>query len=557
MFRVRALLLTAALLSTCFAQEKITDAGPTVTVRSNARVVLVNVVATDDAGNPVHGLKKDDFKILEDGKAQGARYFEEHSVSRDKAEEAAAAKAVPLDLGPGVYTNFQPVPKNFACNILLLDVLNMSNADLIHAKSDLMKTIQELPAGQFALYVLGNQLHLVQGFTWDRGSMYAAASRISNTNDSAYTDARMFAAQIGELKQTMLVKTPRAFQAMVESLAAEDDTRVQARAMYSLDGLSQLARSVAAIPGRKNLIWITGGFPFDPTRGDSDRFTRLSAQLAASQIAIYPIDARGVILNMPDASTSDADIFGNGAYNGWIATQNEETRATYQTMFDLAEQTGGRAFINQNAILPAINKIAEGTSDYYVLAYRPSNQRFDGKFRKIQVRSGRKNVKLLYRTGYYAVDDPLQMPRVEDRERALQVAMQPGAPPSTTLIIKTRVIPPVESSTPARLDFVVDVAALGFTGDKAAANKKDLDVVFAANAYDLDGKLVTSRSWTVKMALTEADIDAMKRTGLQLHQDYALKAGRYRLRMGVLDRNSGKVATLDVPMDVPEAEAAK
>ena len=555
MIRVRTLLLTAALVANCFAQEKTPGAGSTLTVRTNARVVLINLVATDDAGNPVHGLKKDDFKILEDGKAQSARYFEEHSLALEKAEAVQSEK--PLDLGPGVYTNFQPVPKNVASNILLFDMLNMSSADLIHAKSELMKTIQQLPPGQFALFVMGNQLHMVQGFTWDRGSMYAAATHISNTSDPAYTDARMFQAQVGELKQTMLVKIPKAFNALVETLASEDDTRVQARAMYSLDGLSQVARTVAAIPGRKNLIWITGGFPFDPTRGDMERFTHISAQLAASQIAIYPIDARGVIMNMPDASTGDAEIFGSAAYGGWIATQTEETRQTYETMFHLAEQTGGRAFINQNAFLPAITKIMDGTSDYYVLAYRPSNQHFDGKFRKIQVKSGRKNVKLLYRTGYYAVDDPLQLPRVEDRERALQVAMQPGAPPSTTLIMKTRVIPPVESNTPAMLDYLVDVAALGFTEDKGAVKKKDLDVVFAANAYDPNDKLITSRSWTVKMALTDADIEAMKKTGLQLHQDYALKAGRYRLRLGVLDRNSGKIATLDVPLEVPQAEAAK
>jgi VWFA-related protein len=558
MGRFGAILLAAILSSNCLAQQKPADSQSTVTLRSNPRLVLVNVIATDDAGNPVHRLSKDDFKVFEDGQQQGLRAFEEHSATLENAE---APKPVELDLGPGVHTNYIPLPKDFVTNILLFDMLNMSNKDLIQAKAELMKTVGKLPRGQqFALFVMGNQLHMVTGFTWDRDALYLAASKIANTNDAAYTDQRMMSQQIGELKQTMLIKNPKAFAELVQSLESEDDTRVQARAMYTFDGLSQLARSVAAIPGRKNLIWITGGFPFDPSRGDMDRFSHISAQLAASQVAIYPIDARGVITNQPDASTGDAEIFsvsGAGAYTGYLQSLTEETRATYETMFDLAAQTGGRAFINQNTFLPAISKIIDTGANYYTLAYRPANQHFDGHFRKIEVRSGKHNLKLLYRTGYYAVDDPLQLPRMEDRERALQVAMQAGAPPSTTLIVKTRVIPPVESRDPAVLDYLVDVTALGTAADKAEPKKKDLDVIFAATAYDDGGKLVSSRSWAVKMALTDDDLTAMKRTGLQLHQDYALKPGNYRVRLGVLDRNSGKIGTLDVPVNVPEAEPAK
>jgi VWFA-related protein len=555
--RFGAILLAAILSSNSFAQDKPADTQPTVTLRSNARVVLVNVIATDDAGNPVHKLPKDDFKVFEDGKPQSVRVFEEHSAAIEASE---APKPIELDLGPGVHTNYVSLPKDFVTNILLFDTLNMSGKDLIQAKSELMKTIEKLPPGQrFALFVMGNQLHMVTGFTWDRNALYLAASKISNTNDAAYTDQRMMSQQIGELKQTMIMKTPEAFRHLVESLEIEDDTRVQARSMYTFDGLSQLARAVAAVPGRKNLIWITGGFPFDPSHGDDERFSHISAQLAASQVAIYPIDARGVITNQPDASTGDAEIFGagGGTYGRFLDSLNEETRATYETMFDLAAQTGGRAFINQNTFLPAISRIIDTGANYYTLAYRPSNQHFDGHFRKIEVKSGAHNLRLLYRTGYYAVDDPLQLPNIEDRERALQVSMQPGAPPSTTLIVKTRVIPPVESRDPAMLDYLVDVTALGLAEDKATPKKKDLDVIFAASAYDEAGKLVSSRTWRVKMALTDEDLVSMKRTGLQLHQDYALKPGNYRMRMGVLDRNSGKIGTLDVPVNVPSPEPAK
>jgi hypothetical protein len=91
----------------------------------------------------------------------------------------------------------------------------------------------------------------------------------------------------------------------------------------------------------------------------------------------------------------------------------------------------------------------------------------------------------------------------------------------------------------------------------SARAKKDMEVIFVANAIDPQGRLADTHSWTVKLSVTEADIQAMRRTGLHLHQDVPFKPGSYQLRLGVLDRNSGKVGTLDVPVTIAEAAPAK
>ncbi len=554
---VGAFLLHAVLASFIFAQANPSDSShPSTTIRSNPRLVLLNVVVTDSKGQPVHGLNQHDFSVFEDGKAQSIRSFEEHrhAAATDKQKPVPP----PLNLGPNVHTNFVPFPKDNVTNILLLDVLNMSSQDLLHAKDELLKTVQNLPAGQqFALFILGTQLHMVQGLTSDRGTMLAATGQISGKSDPVYVDARTFSTQIGELRETMLLKNPAAFRNLVTALAIEQDIKVQSRAQYTYDGLSQLARALVAIPGRKNLIWITSGFPFDPTRGDAEDFTRLSAQLAASQIAVYPLDARGVMPGQPDAATRDSEIFGAGLSVGFLDGLSEEMRGTYETMFNIAAQTGGRAFLNQNEFLPAISRIVEAGANYYVISYRPGNSRWDGKFRKIQVKSSQRDIKLLYRTGYYAVEDPLLLPHKVDRDRALLVAMQPTQPPSTSLIIKTRVVPPAKGSNSVSLDFLVDVADLLLIETPSAKTKKDMEVIFVANAIDPQGRLADTHSWTVKLSVTEADIQAMRRTGLHLHQDVPFKPGSYQLRLGVLDRNSGKVGTLDVPVTIPEAAPAK
>jgi VWFA-related protein len=553
----RLLLLTAVISVSLFSQEKAPEIAQSGTViRSNPRLVLVNIVATDSSGRPVHGLKQRDFTVLEDGKTQSLRAFEEHRTNTNDASMPPS-----LNLGPNVHTNFVPVPKDSVTNILLFDVINMSSQDLVSAKAELLKTVENLPPGQqFALFVLGSRLRMIQGFTWDKDAMITAAKGVNTNTNPVYSDARTFSTQMGEIRETAIIKNARSYQALVTSLAEEQEIKLGSRELFTFDGLYQLARAVVAIPGRKNLIWITSGFPFDPTNGDMERFTRLTSQLAASQVAVYPIDARGVIVAQPDGATRDSEIFspsGGGAISGWLSGQSEEIRSTYQTMLDIASQTGGRAFLNQNTFLPAINHIVEAGSNYYLTAYRPSNNHWDGHFRKIQVKTSRPGVRLLYRTGYYAIEDPSTLPQAQDRDRALQIAMQPGTPSSTTLIFKTRVVPPPDGAKPVQLDFLVDVADLAVVEEHSTPRKTNVDVMFVASAFDLQGHIAQSRSWSVKSGFSDSDLHAMLQRGLQIHQDFALGPGNYQLRLGVLDRNSGKVGTLDVPINIVSTSAVK
>jgi VWFA-related protein len=164
----RLLLLTAVISVSLFSQEKAPEIAQSGTViRSNPRLVLVNIVATDSSGRPVHGLKQRDFTVLEDGKTQSLRAFEEHRTNTNDASMPPS-----LNLGPNVHTNFVPVPKDSVTNILLFDVINMSSQDLVSAKAELLKTVENLPPGQqFALFVLGSRLRMIQGFTWDKDAI--------------------------------------------------------------------------------------------------------------------------------------------------------------------------------------------------------------------------------------------------------------------------------------------------------------------------------------------------------------------------------------------------
>ena len=177
---------------------------PSSQFRANTRLVVVDVVITDAAGRVVHGLRTQDFKLMEDGKAQAVIGFEEHGPDRDPK----AKPAVP-NLLKNEYTNYAVRGDTGALTVLLLDTLNSSRQDLTYARNDMVSFLKKLPRGKrVALYTLGSQLRMVQGFTDDTDTLIAAAEQLSTRPHSVYTNNRELSATIGELAESGLKKIP-------------------------------------------------------------------------------------------------------------------------------------------------------------------------------------------------------------------------------------------------------------------------------------------------------------------------------------------------------------
>jgi len=190
-------------------------------------------------------------------------------------------------------------------------------------------------------------------------------------------------------------------------------------------------------------------------------------------------------------------------------------------------------------------------SNYYTLAYRPTGVEWNGQFRKIAIRTARPHLKLLYRSGYYAISDPSNLK--EDASRTMAMAMLPGVPVSTQFIMKARVISPEAIDEATKVDILVDVHDLAVTEEKGQKTPK---VQFAGVAWDNDGKQCASFSGLFH-AVSQAQYETLLRTGLQVHEEIPLKPGSYQLRLGVMDRLSGRIGTLDVPLTIKRRVTAR
>ena len=136
---------------------------PISVIRVSSQMVLEDISVSDAHNNPVHGLKQDQFKIVEDGKPQVLRTFEEHSTPT--AEEAAKFPPMPK-LAPGIFTNYTVAPAVGAVNVVLLDTLNTPLQNQSYVRAQLLAYIKTMkPGTRVAIFGMSRELHLLQGFT--------------------------------------------------------------------------------------------------------------------------------------------------------------------------------------------------------------------------------------------------------------------------------------------------------------------------------------------------------------------------------------------------------
>lgn len=281
--------------------------------------------------------------------------------------------------------------------------------------------------------------------------------------------------------------------------------------------------------------------------------------LARSRIAVYPTDVRGLQGRGVDITTSASES------GEWTSAQNSQNygnllgqqTAAYaderKTMTEVAEQTGGEAFLGTNDLKKAMQRSLDDGTTYYTLAYTPDKIDPETAFHRIDVKVAQPGVKLAFRRGYYST--PQNPPAPEVGAAALRAALQPGMPPSTMVFFTATVLPPDAKNKDVRIVYVVNPNTVTFTD--VADQKKRIVLDCMAIAYDNEGKEVGHASDSLDGSIKAAAYETVMTHGVPAKQEISLPPGAYNLRLGVMDRTSLQIGTLDVPLVVPGTESAK
>ena len=535
--------LIAAFVLASQAQAPDNNQQPSPTIRVSTKLVLVDVVVTDKSGKKVSGLKAEDFVLQEKGKTQKISLF-------TPPTEAKAAEAPRL--GPGIFSN-RPEFRSPSGppTVLVLDAANAEFKDQAYARQQMLKFVKEQyrPGQKVAVFTLTNGLNMLQDFTSDPEMLKKALENYQPRQpELAKAPLPPASESLGSVNGG---RGAEAAAALVNALRSFQDVQVnyqmERRVDITLEGMRSLSRMLSGIPGRKNIIWITAAFPFSlipenravseaeleeslPTisplglgarsagsAASNDRglhlveIRQVESQLATAQIAIYPIDARGLMTGINPIEEQKDD---GGPYNfgGAASVRMSDAQASQETMREMARETGGIAYVNQNEIqMGVVNALADSSASY-TLGYYPDDKKWDGGYRTIKIKVNRDGTEARYRRGYFAIDPATLKDRKPDQEVA--EALRDRAP-DTGVIFSAQVKPAANGKI--GVSFLIDPSTI--SAEDASGGKKKLNIVVYAALVAPDGKMLGNLSQKVDQAFEASDYEKIQKQGILLHLD--------------------------------------
>jgi VWFA-related protein len=585
----------ASLLSVCFGGSLLAQkaSGPpqdVVTLKATARSVIVDVVVSDKNNRPVKGLTREIFHISENDKAQEINFFEESEGVPTLHPQK------PVTLPPNVFTNLNSTKSTGPLNVLLLDSLNTAFSDQSRARTQMLQYLRSLPKGtSIAVFALGDELQMVRGFSNDP---LVVADALSDPKALPQSSLLLGDGLRGSVTNNLadiysaspMLDPDNPFQHLgLQSALNQDSIVMDKRVSITLAALNELGMYLSRMPGRKNLIWLSGSFPievdpvegnkverpFDRVRDYTSQITETTNALAGAEVAIYPLDVRGGMTpSAYDGAHPPEEVQGVEGVRGPPIRGSSDLRefsqkvAEHATMTSLADGSGGIAIFEMNSLDSAIAKMMEHGNHYYRIAYTPSGPEQAGSFRKIHVVvDNGKEYRLSYRRGYF--DEGPEKARARQAQKdVLPGWMLRGAPDETAVGMEVRILPIATTTTKEeasahgskpdpsrddrayRMDYLIDIHKIPMTMDGSGIRHGSAHVT--AIAYDDKGAVVRIKDDVVKFDITEEQYRQYLRAGFHYFQIMNLPPGRLEVRFGVAGVPNQGAGTIEVRLEVPK-----
>jgi VWFA-related protein len=532
---------------------------------ARTELVLIPTLVTDKSHNHIGGLKKEDFTVLENGVEQKVATFEEITSAAQRWSRPGNPNA---SSNSNDFSNMLAgQPANRRVTLIVLDLLNTPFVDQAYARKDLLKYLtqsvdQREPT---ALYTLNrNGLHIIHDFTTDPRVLVAALHKVKGDaapmvdNEGTVEAITGSASPDGSagLDSSAVNSESAQIQAMLEDAELNFQSFQQRLAItYTLQAMQQVAQALAGFPGRKSLIWASGGFPFNvsdvtmqlaPAGRDTlsdvlPMYERTWDLLNNAQIALYPVDVKGLqVVGTPNASVRNPGK--NYARN--MSWRNIDTQSTFQTF---AAMTGGRAYYNSNDLVKGFHDAVNDSAEYYMLGYYLDRSNSKPGWRKLTVKVKREHVEVRARSGFFVTNatvDP-ENSRNSDISSALQ---SPLDFTSLALVARWDKVEPGKQPGKKRVHYAMHLAPDAPFIDRADSNHLVLDFVVLAKTPE--GKPVDQPMDQKYDAHLTPEKLATITQGIDCKGALELAPGEYTVRFVIRDDLSGRVGSVAAPLKV-------
>jgi VWFA-related protein len=538
----------------------------TPTYTSATRLVVVNAVVHGKGGKPVTGLTKDNFQLFDNGQPQQIASFSEESSMRTPS---SAAQAKSDEQMPDVFSNRVPPSVKALSNVtvILLDALNTDIQDQSFARDQVIRFLRQIqPGDHIGIYALGSGLRVIHDFTTDSSDLLAALNKYGvkalagtpgeSTPGEVVAKAPTSGGGASNLtpNQNSAASDPLNLKGMfsLQGSTVEQDYLLQHRIESTLRALTFIAEHLAVFPGRKSLVWVSGGFPLTVGFGgpdgfsaenhdryiNNDEFKRCMRIVNAANIAIYPVDAHGVLMN--------ANFAGSSTTRPNQKTIDISGADQQQTMRILASRTGGKAFINRNDLDHAIGEAIADAEVSYTIGFYPSDQKKDGSYHKLTLKLDVPHENLRYRDGYLDLPNPPQ----DQKTRSVDLTVAATSPVDANAIALTaQALPGMASGKPAKpesLQVTVQINPRAVTLlPKDGLTVGQLDVLFVQ--HDKAGRSLDVLNNSIDLKLGTAELAKIRRFGILFNKDLVRAKDAESLRVIVRDVDSGATGSITIP----------
>jgi len=511
-------------------------------VRVSTEIVLVNVVARDRHGNLIKDLKKEHFTVYEDGKKQDIASFDFEKVD-EMVMAGAAGTIVTGTAEKGGLLNSK-IQKSLDARdrrlmLMFFDFSAMEPDDIDRSVDAAKKYVNSKmePADMVALMSLDTNLQLDLDFTDDKDKILAKLSSYNNSEGQGFANGSEGSSE---------------GQAETSGSYTPDDTDYNTfSADRKLLALESVMAAMGKIPQKKSLIYFSNGI----TQSGVDNQSALREATAAAvraNVSIYPVDVRGLSAFPPGGQAQSASLHGQSAYTGAsVLNDLNGNDASQETLYTLAADTGGKAFMDTNDLSGVFSVVQKDTSAYYVLGYTSTNKLKDGRYRRLKVQVNRPDVKLEYRAGYYADRDYRHM-KSEDRETQLEDELAAELPETDLAVYAgAAYFRQDDSHYYLSVSLVIPGSQIPFV----QAKDKDNATIDIIGQVLENGKLPVGRLRdTVKLAVDSSQ--QVRRKNVQYNTGFVLAPGNYHLKFVVRENSNGRMGTFETDVRIPDLRKA-
>ena len=516
---------------------------PPVTFRVEVNYVEIDAIVTDAQGNPISNLTKNDFEIYEDGKKQDVATFSLVNIPIERAERPLFASA-PVEAD--VQTNDHVEGRIY---LLVLDDVHTDLTRTPRVKAAATRFIEtNFGTNDLAAVAFTGRAGDGQDFTNNPRLLINSINKFQGRKLRSGTLSRIEGARVNPATGALepgddIDQMDRAF-----------------RARSMANSIRKLSEFMAGVRGRrKAMIMIGEGVDVDIYQAVGQLGSTASSVLldthdaiaAATRgnVTIYTIDPRG----LTNAEGDLIEVSGTVGDADSRAIANE-MRLSQDSLRVLADATGGFAAVYRNDPHGAIERIVTENSSYYMLGFNSTNDRRNGRFRKLEVRVSRPGLRVRNRAGYYeARGRAPNQPAASTAPNALSAAVTEAlaSPLPVSGVPLKMFAAPFKGTAPnaaIAMALEIDVRNLDFVEGNGTFNEQ-VDVAYTA--VNSQGKIFPGERQTATLTLKPDTYERAKTRGFRVLSQTNLPPGRYQIRVAAGNK-MGKAGSVVYDLEVPD-----